>query len=227
MTIAGTREPTAYELAKVREFIDTVHKARPLVERALNCGRALRRAQAWIDARGYGAILPRVWTPAPDSAYFERLAFRATLLERYAYGLETNELFFRLTPDGKDIEIVTPPGESVPPAYALGIAPLVVVALVAGVLIVAAIAVAIAMIADYFKTESLTKKKIAELDSAAAKAGGAVAANWKAYKDQNAAADGSILAELKPVLSTVAIVGGLIALAVIGSKVLPQRKAAA
>jgi hypothetical protein len=226
MPIAGTREPTAAELAKVRQFIAKVHEARPLVERALNCGRAMRRAQAWIDARGYGAILPRVWTPATDGAYFEQMAFRATLLERYAYGLETNELFFRLTPDGNDIEIVSPPGESVPPAYALG-NPLIIVAIVAGVLIVAAIAVAIGMIVDYFKTESLTKKKIAELDSAAAKAGGDVAKNWKAYKDQNAAADGSILAELKPVLSTVAIVGGLIALAVIGSKVLPQRKGAA
>ena len=226
MAIAGTREPTAAELAKVRQFIAKVHEARPLVVRALDSGRACRRAQAWIDARGYGAILPRVWNPVPDTARMEQLAFRATLLERYAYGLEVQDLFFRLTPDGNDIEILATPGESVPPAYALG-NPLIIVAIVAGVLIVAAIAVAIGMIVDYFKTESLNKKAIADLDAAAAKAGGAVAANWKAYKDQNAAADGSFLAELKPVLGTVAIVGGLIALAIIASKVLPQRKAAA
>jgi hypothetical protein len=167
-----------------------------------------------------------VWTPGTDTPYFEQMAFRATLLERYAYGLEVQDLFFRLTPDGKDIEICATPGESVPPSYALG-NPLIIVAIVAGVLIVAAIAVAIGMIVDYFKTDSVNKKAIADLDFAASKAGGAVAANWKAYKEQNAANDGSFLAALKPAIGTIAIVGGLIALAVIGSKVLPQRKGSA
>jgi hypothetical protein len=215
------REPTTTELAKVTRFFREVYGNRQRVIDCLNAGRAARSSQVWIDSQGLGVALPRVWNDAIDGPRFANIARRATLLERYVAGLEMRHFYFRLTADGSDIEIATDATskkENVPPAYSFGIVPLVIALVVGVVLLAGAITTAIAFYMDTRKTEAETKKRIAELDAAAAKAGGDVAARWNAYKKDNAAENDGFFGKLGSNLGILAVVGGVVALAIIGSK---------
>lgn len=226
--MVATRQPTPNELAKVNEFLRLVKSNRDNVSACLNSGRAVRDAQIWIDSQGaeFTKNFPRAWRGAPDQAEFENIARRATLLERYASGLEGGTLFFRLDAAGGDIEIVYPEKEGGPPAFSLGIVPLVIAIVVGVVLLAGAITTAIAFYMDTRKKESEERRRIAELDAAAAKAGGDVAARWNQYKKDNAKANGGFFDKLGESFGSITVIGGLVALAIIGSKWDAGRRAA-
>jgi len=137
-------------------------------------------------------------------------------------------VYFRPTTDGRDIDIaiapVASPEQYPAPVFSLGFLPLVIVIGVVVVFLAAAITTAIGFYEDSKKQEDATKKRIAELDAEAAKAGGDVAARWKQYKSDNAKANGGILASLGENMGTIAVVGGLIALAIIASKAFGGRE---
>lgn len=225
-----TATPTPEQHRKAERFCAAVESARASVERCLNAGKSARDCQAWIAANKYGAILPSTWNGASDEARFTTIARRATLLERYRAGLLAGSLGMRDTPGiVGDLNIVgpVPAPEGSPPVYSLGVIPLLAIVIVGGVvLLAAAITTALGFYASTKKAEEETKRKIADLDLAASKAGGSVAANWKAFKDANAEANGGILGALGKNLGIIAVVGGLIALAIVASKALPQRREA-
>lgn len=214
-----TREPTAAEARLATRFTDLVKSKRAAITRCLNTGQAAADAQRWIDSHGYGGILPRVWNDASDRPTFETIARRATVLEKYVTGLEARSVYFQPTTDGRDIDIVSPVAASQEewPTYSLGILPLIIVGVVI-VLVAAAIATAIGFYESAKKSEEETKRRLADLDLAAAKAGGSVASNWKQYKADNAKANGGILGALGENMGTIAIGGVLIALVIIFSK---------
>ncbi len=223
-----TATPTSDQQRKAERFCAAVVSARSGVERCLNTGKAARDCQAWITANKYGAILPSTWNGKPDEDKFTTYARRATLLERYRAGLLDGSLAMRDTPGiVGDLNIVgpVPAPEGAPPVYSLGVIPLLAIVIVGGiVLLAAAITTALGFYASCKKAEEETKRKIADLDLAAAKAGGSVAANWDAFKKTNAEANGGILGALGKNLGIIAVIGGLIALAIIGSKAIPQRR---
>ena len=225
----ATREPTPNELEKVKRFFGVVYSNRQRVIDCLNAGRAARSSQKWIDSQGLHGSFPLVWDDAFDSPRFATIARRATLLETYVSELEMRRLVFRLTSDGSDIEIVSEgaPKEKTPPAFSFGIVPLVIAIVVGVVLLAGAITTAIAFYTNMRKTEADTKKRIAELDAAAARAGGDVAARWNAYKKDNAAENDGFFGKLGSNLGIIAVVGGLIALAIIGSKTYSSTRRAA
>jgi len=224
----ATREPTPYELEKVKRFFGVVYSNRQRAIDCLNAGRAARSAQKWIDSQGLHGSFPLVWDDAFDSPRFATIARRATLLETYVSELEMRRLVFRLTADGSDIEIVSEsaPKEKTPPAFSFGIVPLVIAIVVGVVLLAGAITTAIAFYTNMRKTEADTKKRIAELDAAAARAGGDVASRWNAYKKDNAAENDGFFGKLGSNLGIIAVVGGIIALAIIGSKYASGKRAA-
>jgi len=221
-------QPTAEQMARVERFAGIVISNRGNVERCLNAGQAARGVQAWRDSQGLGAVLPSTFA-AGDDAEFQTIARRATLLERYVAEMQAGRLSFRPWPaDEIDITTAAPAPEGGPPVYSFGVIP--ILAIVVGaviVLLAGAIATSLGFYANVRAKEEETKKKIADLDLAAAKAGGSTASNWAAYKAANAEANGGILGALGKNLGTIAIIGGLIALAIVASKALPQRKAAA
>ena len=222
-------QPTAEQMARVERFAQIVISNRGNVERCLNTGQAARGVQAWIGSQGLTMALPAVFSAA-DNEEFETIARRATLLERYVAELIAGRLSFRPWPDSGEIDITcaAPAPEGGPPVFSFGVIP--ILAIIVGavvVLLAAAITTSLGFYANVRKKEEETKQKIGDLDLAAAKAGGSTASNWAAYKAANAEANGGILGALGKNLGTIAIVGGLIALAIVASKALPQRKAAA
>jgi outer membrane murein-binding lipoprotein Lpp len=224
--MATTRQPTPGELQKVNRFLRLVKDNRSNVAQCLNTGRAARDVQGWIDSQGLGGVLPRTWNGATDQAEFDNIARRATLLERYAFGLETGSIFFRVFGDDIEIVIPAPAPEGSPPGYSLGIVPLVIAIVVGVVLLAGAITTAIGFYMNTRAKEAEERKRIAELDAAAARAGGDVAARWNAYKKDNAAANEGFFGKLGSNLGIVAVVGGIIALAIIGSKYASGKRAA-
>lgn len=221
-------QPTAEQMERVERFAQIVISNRGNVERCLNAGQAARGVQNWIGSQGLTMALPAVFSAA-DVEEFETIARRATLLERYVAELQAGRLSFRPWPVAEiDITTSAPAPEGGPPVYSFGVLP--ILAIIVGaviVLLAGAIATSLGFYANVRKKEEETKQKIADLDLAAAKAGGSTASNWAAYKATNAEANGGILGALGKNLGTIAIVGGLIALAIVASKALPQRKAAA
>jgi hypothetical protein len=217
-------------MARVERFAEIVISNRENVARCLNTGEAAKGCQAWIASQGLGAVLPATFAPS-DEAEFQTIARRATLLERYVAEMQGGRLSFRPWPAGStDFDITTgaPAPEGGPPVFSFGVIPVLVIIVGAViVLLAAAITTAIGFYADVRRKEEETKRKIADLDLAAAKAGGSTASNWAEYKKTNAEANGGILGALGKNLGTIAIIGGIIAIAIIASKALPQRKAAA
>lgn len=226
-----TATPTPAQAAKADRFVALVESKRRDVETALNAGQSAKRCQAWIDANGYGSILPRTWNGAADEEKFTTIARRATLLERYRTGLIGGSLGMRDTPAiAGDLSIVgpMPAPEGAPPVYSLGVIPLLAIVVVGGiVLLAAAITTAIGFYSDTRAEEEQTKRKIADLDAAAAKAGGSVAANWTAFKQANADADGGILGALKGGIGSLVLVALILGGVYVAGKALERKGAAA
>lgn len=230
--MATTRPPTAEETRTAERFVSGVLGNRSTVKRCLDAGAAARDCQAWINSQGLAGVLPSTWRGAPDEDAHATIARRATVLERYAADLQMGGRIYvqNNSAIAGDLNLVIPAPypEGGPPVYSLGVIPILVIVVGAiVVLIAAAITTSLGFYANVRAKEEETKKRIADLDLAAAKAGGSTAANWKAFKDANAEANGGILGALGKNLGSIAVFGGLIALAIILSKSLPERKAAA
>jgi hypothetical protein len=208
------REATTSEQRIADRFISLVQSKRAAIEATLNTGRAARKAQTWIDANGYRAALPVVST-AVDLVGFNKIAQRATLLEQYQAGLVGRSLGFRLTASGSDLDVLSETKtESTPPAFGI----IWYIPIGAAVLIAAALSVAVSFYESAEKSREETKRRMAELDLAAAKAGGDVASRWETYKKDHKDEDGGFLGSLGKGLGGVAVAGAAILLIVLLSR---------
>lgn len=183
-----TREATAEEARPVVRFISLVKSKRDLISRALSAAKAASDCQNWCVNNGIGYTGPLFG--AEDSLKVQLLAARATKLEAYAAGLESQKLFFRPNATNTDINIMAATmGEATPEAWAgisLGILPLIII--VAGVvLLAAAIAVAIGFYTSAAEEETLYKKRVIELDKWAAGQDASTRSAWEKFKGQNKA----------------------------------------
>lgn len=180
-----TREPTSAEARPALRFIDLVRSKRKLITRALEGGKALWDCQQWLNARGlsYGPV----FVDATDGRRLQAIGARASRLEEYASGLETQKLYFRPNTDNTEISIFAPLlSESAPvwEGVSLGLIPLIIV--VAGiVLVAAAITTAIAFYTDAQKEETIYKKRALDLDKWALQQDPATKAAWQTFKEQN------------------------------------------
>ena len=210
------REATAAEARFADRFVALVQSKRAAIETTLNAGRAALKAQAWIDSNGYTSILPRVANPATDTIAFNAIAKRATLLEQYQAGLVGGSLGFRLNSRGDDLDVVTDVKSETTPA-AFGLVWYIPIGVVA-VLIAAALSVAVGFYESAEKSREETKRKMAELDLSAARAGGDVASRWETYKKEHKDEDGGFLGSLGKGLGGVAVAGAAILLIVLLSR---------
>jgi len=198
------REATTSEQRIADRFVSLVQSKHAAIESTLNAGRAAFKAQTWIRANGYSKILPVVSTTM-DFVDFNMIAKRATLLEQYQAGLVGGSLGFRLTASGNDLDIVTDTKtESTPAAF--GVVWYIPVGVVA-VLIASALSVAVSFYESAEKAREETKRRMAELDLAAAKSGGDVASRWEKYKEEHKDEDGGFLHDLKSGVSMVLLAG--------------------
>lgn len=186
-----TREPSSAEARPALRFLELVRSKRKMIARVLEGGKALWDCQQWLNSRGlsYGPV----FIDSTDGKRLQVIAARATKLEDYASGLETQKLYFRPNADNTEISIFAPLlSESAPvwEGFSLGLVPLIIV--VAGiVLLAAAITTAIAFYMDAEKEETIYMKRALELDKWALQQDPATKAAWKTFKDQNRKANPS------------------------------------
>ena len=193
-----TREPSSAEARPAVRFLALVRSKRRLISRVLEAGKALWDCQQWIASRGlsYGPVL----VDQVDGARLQAIGSRATKLEDYASGLESQKLYFRPNADNTEISIFAPLlSESAPVWEGLGLVPLIIV--VAGiVLVAAAITTAIAFYMDAEKEETIYKKRALDLDKWALQQDPATKAAWKEFKEQNRKANPSFWEGLQDTL---------------------------
>lgn len=200
MAVPITREATPAEAKPVYRFVALVRGKRKLITRTLEGGKALWDCQQWLNSRGlsYGPV----FVDATDGKRLQIIGARASKLEEYASGLETQKLFFRPNADNTEISIYAPLlSESAPvwEGFSLGLVPLIIV--VAGiVLVAAAITTAIAFYMDAEKEETIYKKRALDLDAWALKQDPGTVAAWKQFKEQNRKANPSFWEGLQDTL---------------------------
>lgn len=195
-----TREATPAEAAPVYRFISLVRSKRKMVSRVLEGGKALWDCQQWLNSRGlsYGPV----FVDATDGKRLQVLGARASKLEEYASGLETQKLFFRPNAENTEISIFAPllsESAHVWEGISLGLVPLIIV--VAGiVLVAAALTTAIAFYMDAEKEETIYKKRALELDKWALQQDPATKAAWAKFKTENRKANPSFWEGLQDTL---------------------------
>jgi len=195
-----TREATETEARPVYRFVELVRSKRAMIARVLEGGKALWDCQQWLNSRGlsYGPV----FSDSTDGKRLQAIGARATKLEDYASGLETQKLYFRPNADNTEISVFAPLlSESAPvwEGFSLGLVPLIIV--VAGiVLVAAAITTAIAFYMDAEKEETIYKKRALDLDKWALQQDPSTQAAWKAFKEQNRKANPSFWEGLQDTL---------------------------
>jgi len=184
------REPTAQEVETWERFRRGVIGSRIQIQAALTAGGVAGSCQIWAAQNAIALPVP-VFTPV-DEATLKLIAARATKMESYVAGLETQKLAFRIFTLGgrRDLDVIAPMSGSLPEAYpweqyqGLGLIPLIII--VAGIVLVAgAIALDDYLITDAKNKETEYKKRVIELDKWAAGQGGQVASSWRGFKEQN------------------------------------------
>jgi hypothetical protein len=195
-----TREATPAEAKPVSRFVELVRSKRRMISRVLEGGNALWDCQQWLNSNGlsYGPV----FVDSTDGKRLQAIGARASKLEDYASGLETQKLFFRPNADNTEISIFAPLLAESAPVWenvSLGLVPLIIV--VAGiVLVAAAITTAIAFYMDAEKEETIYKKRALDLDAWALKQDPATVAAWKQFKEQNRKANPSFWEGLQDTL---------------------------